>query len=237
MTNMPNRGIELMPSVARPIIEELFERQEQWRRDDLVSEVKRVHAERRGVAGNQNPSSVVSKALGYLQEDGKVLKLAYGVWKRASTDGTDTGSDIAETTGSMPTPEEDAPVAEKVIGVGGESVYLYFNPNDRELASHQGRTVWECKIGLSTGKSGVLARILGQGTKTALSHPPVVALEMRTHDCAALERALHLSLRLIDASVPDSPGTEWFMTSPQRVEKWFTAYQDALSHLKCEEPA
>ncbi len=224
-----------MPSTARRIILELFEKQEQWPTDELISEVERRHAEEGGVKGNQAPRLVVSKALGYLQEDGKVSNVSYGYWKRAATDETEIESDIAAATSTIPpTLEEDEPVADKVVGEGEESVYVYFNPNDRELASHKGRILWECKIGC-TSTSDVVARIRGQGAKTALSHPPVIGLIIKTHDCAALEKALKASLRLTDAAVADSLGSEWFMTSPERIEKWFAAFQQAVSYLNQDE--
>jgi len=64
-------NLPLIPGNARRIIEELFQRQRQWTRSQLITEVKRIHAERGGIEGNQDPSNVVTKALGYLQEDGK----------------------------------------------------------------------------------------------------------------------------------------------------------------------
>src|SRR6266536_5214572 len=234
MINMESMGIPLMPSVARRIIEELFKRQRLWKRGDLINEVERIHAERGGIAGNQDRSAVVSKALGYLQEDGKVLKAGYGLWQGKSDDGADVTADIEPPIVlSASTQEGDMWVAEKEIGVGPESVYVYFNPNDRTLASHERRAVWECKIG-RTSASEVRSRIQAQGTAAAISHEPVVGLIIRTHDCVALEKVLHSSLRLIDARVPDSVGVEWFMTSPQHIEKWFAAFQDVLSQLSAD---
>jgi len=229
---MDSTGIPLMPSVARRIIEELFKQQPQWKRDALITEVKRIHAERGGVPGSQEPASVVAKALGYLHEDGKVIKQDYGYWKSMSSDSaTATPATAALPVSNIAAEEaDDTPVAEKEIGDGDESVYVYFNPNDRKLASHEGRTVWECKVG-RTSASDVFPRIQGQGTGTALSHTPVIGLVIRTHDSVALERALHSSLRLIDARVPDSGGVEWFMTSPEHVKKWFVAFQGILAAL------
>jgi hypothetical protein len=42
------------------------------------------------------------------------------------------------------------------------------------------------------------------------------------------------TLRLTDAAVGDSLGSEWF-TSPERVEKWFAAFQQAVPHLNQDE--
>jgi hypothetical protein len=43
---------------------------------------------------------------------------------------------------------------------------------------------------------------------------------------------LHSSLRLVSAEVPDSPGNEWFITSPARVEQWYLGFQSALASLE-----
>jgi hypothetical protein len=67
--------------------------------------------------------------------------------------------------------------------------------------------------------------------RTALSHMPIVGLLIKTDDSAALEKALHAALRLVEAAVPDSPGVEWFMTSPTDVEEWYNRFQHSLSAL------
>jgi hypothetical protein len=48
----------------------------------------------------------------------------------------------------------------------------------------------------------------------------------------ALENALHSSLRLVGAEVPPSPGNEWFITSPARVEAWHQSFQNALATIE-----
>ena len=120
---------------------------------------------------------------------------------------------------------------DKEVGAGSECVYLYFNPNDRRLAELEGRDVWECKIG-RTGSRDAIQRILGQGIRTALSRLPTVGLVLRAEDSAALESALHSSLRLVGAEVPDSPGNEWFITSPARVEAWYESFQNSLAAIR-----
>lgn len=231
MTDMNNVGIPLMPSVARHIIEELFKQQPTWKRDALIGEVKRIHAGRGGVPGNQDPSSVVAKALAYLQEDGKIRKQVYGVWTAASNDAPMTTAELPSVNDALDSADESTSAAENTIGTGDESVYVYFNPNDRELALLKHSDVWECKIG-RTGASEVRVRIRTQGTVTALSHPPIIGLIIRTHDSAALEKALHAALRLVDAVVSDSPGAEWFITSPDRIAKWFAQFEGVLGQLK-----
>jgi hypothetical protein len=124
---------------------------------------------------------------------------------------------------------------EKEIGKGIECVYLYFNPNDRELAELKGRDVWECKIG-RTSNCDATPRILSQGIRTALSRLPTVGLILRTDDSLALETALHSALRLVGAEVPDAPGDEWFISSPTRIEAWYLNFQTALAAIDISSP-
>jgi len=231
-------NLPLMPSNARRIIEELFERKPQWTRSQLITEVQKIHAERGGIEGNLDPSNIVTKALGYLQEDGKVRNANYGYWERNPGHATEVVEHIPSaapenTLTQAARHAEDAALAEKEIGTGAEKVYVYFNPNDRKLASFEKRTVWECKIGSTINE--VDARIKAQGTRTALSREPVIGLAIRTDDCRALEKTLHNSLRLIDALVPDRGktrvGDDWFYTSPEYVEKWFVVFQECLRQL------
>ena len=70
--------------------------------------------------------------------------------------------------------------------------------------------------------------------RTALSRLPTIGLVLRAEDSAALESALHSSLRLVGAEVPDSPGNEWFITSPARIEAWYESFQNALAAISHE---
>jgi hypothetical protein len=227
-------GIPLMPSVARRIILELLEREGQWKRSDLAKAVAERHRESGGTPGTQSALAVVKKALQYLRDDGAVENVAPGMWRKREIEGdaSDSGT-LLPAQPVIPEEEEYTLAPEKVIGEGSESVYLYFNPNDRRLAEAEGREVWECKIGRTTAGT-VLERIMSQGTRTSLSHTPVIGLVIKTSDSAALEKALHASLRLADTEVADSPGTEWFLTCPERVEAWFEAVSHALVNLRIE---
>ncbi len=65
------------------------------------------------------------------------------------------------------------------------------------------------KVGLTTGDS--VPRIIAQiGTSTP--DRPVLFLEIRTHDCAPLERAVHAILEYRGAKVVGG-GKEWFRTT------------------------
>lgn len=227
-------GVPLMPSVARRIILELFRKQDKWKTKGLINEVEKTHREQGGLQGAQTLRNIVNKALGYLLEDGLLENPEYGIWRAKPT--SELELEFVSSAGRKgvaggAVSEAAELVPEKTLGSGAETVYLYYSPNDRELAELKNRDSWECKIGHSA--SGNAAdRIVRQGTKTAFAHTPVVGLEIRTDDSAALEKALHGSLRLVEKEVPDSLGTEWFLTSPSRIEAWFLAYQAALAKLR-----
>jgi hypothetical protein len=231
-TDSDSRDVPLMPSVARRIMEELFQIKSQWRRADLAAEVERIHLERGGLRGSQDSQSIAKKALSVLEEDGKVDSPAYGQWRwipaavsGGSVDRAETAAPVASVT------EREDLIIDKQLGEGPETVYLYFNPNDKKLAQLEGRDTWECKIG-RTATGDPRMRVLEQGVRTALSRTPEIGLVLRTQDANALETALHASLRILEAQVEDSPGSEWFMTSPAHIESWYSAFQEALGKLR-----
>jgi hypothetical protein len=222
--------------VVRQIIDGLFREQPQWKTGDLVDRVVRSHRDLGGSAV-ANPNFTISRVLRDLKDDGLVATPGHGWWRwiGSSPDGHPNADEqVRDTIASVD--EEISAVEpiirpEKEVGDGPECVYLYFNPNDRRLAEHEGRDTWECKIGRTSGRDAI-QRILSQGIRTSLSRLPTVGLVLRADDSSALENALHSSLRLVGAEVPDSPGNEWFITSPARVEAWYERFQDALTTIK-----
>jgi hypothetical protein len=58
---------------------------------------------------------------------------------------------------------------------------------------------------------------------------PHLALIIHCNDSSLLEKALHSILKLQDKWIPDSPGKEWFITSPEEIE---AIYNSVLSSLK-----
>jgi hypothetical protein len=217
--------------------EELFREQPQWKSQELVDRIVQLHRERGG-ALTPDPALGVRRALGDLRDEGLVTSPGHGWWRwnGAVSDGATTPEVVptdAATDSSCDAIDDFQPTirVEKEVGVGSECVYLYFNPNDRRLAELEGRDVWECKIGRTSSRDAI-NRILGQGVRTALSRLPTIGLVLRTDDSAALERALHSSFRLVGAEVPDSPGSEWFVTSPERVQAWYANFEKCLVEIR-----
>lgn len=92
-----------------------------------------------------------------------------------------------------------------VIGIGEESVYLYYYPAYKNLAEQDGKKVWACKIGKT--KNEVDSRIEKQ-CRTALPEEPEVGLIIKCDDASVLEKALHRILRLEDKCLEQAPGSE-----------------------------
>ena len=202
-------GLPFARPIVRNLAEELFHRQSQWKTGDLVNRIVQLHCERGGVT----PSSAkvtVNRVLQNLKDDGLVISPGVGWWRW--TGSSEDANPVSEEPQATPAASTDAMIdeldpsirPEREVGSGRECVYLYFNPNDRRLAELERRDVWECKIG-RTSSTDAISRILSQGIRTSLSRLPAVGLVIRTDDSAALEKALHSSLRLIEAEVPDSP--------------------------------
>lgn len=90
------------------------------------------------------------------------------------------------------------------LGAGPTIVYAYGYPCAPD----------RLKIGLTTGDTAV-QRIVGQIT-TGTPDKPALLLEIRTHDCNALEKAMHAILEYRGAKVMGA-GKEWFKTSRDEV--------------------
>jgi len=232
-------GLPFARPIVRQLTEQLFREQSQWRTGELVDRIVQLHRARGG-APVAKPGSTVGRVLQDLRAEGAVAAPGHGWWRwiGVATGGQQT-IEIAplhlDANAAMDELIEDSELEstiriEKEIGAGSECVYLYFNPNDRRLADLEGRDIWECKIG-RTSSDDPINRVLRQGIRTALSRLPTVGLVLRTQDSAALENALHSSLRLVGAELPDSPGNEWFQTSPARVEAWFAGFQNGIEQL------
>jgi hypothetical protein len=236
-------AIPLQPFHARKIVLELFNEKPQWSREELSKEVIRRHENSGGVTGIQSPTMVVKKCLSLLRQEGRVTPVAKGIWISIdpssiieATGAIDQSQPIATTKlisdDSIDADDEDEEFQAKseqlTIGQGEEAVYLYFNPNDRELAKFRGSDCWECKIG-RTKHLPVDTRIFSQGIKTALSKMPVIGLVILTENCVLTERAIHTALSNLSLEAPDSPGMEWFITNPKRVADWYLSYLENLN--------
>ncbi|RKU35154.1 hypothetical protein C6496_17860 [Candidatus Poribacteria bacterium] len=106
----------------------------------------------------------------------------------------------------------------QTIGSGDNSVYLYYYPNYRENAKLKGEEKWECKIG-RTENTDPNVRINQQ--ITGMPEQVIIGLVILTNEPVKLESAIHRLLKHFDRHIPNAPGTEWFLTSPNEIKELY----------------
>ena len=218
-------GLPLTPALARKIIGELFQHQRQWTTAELIKKVPEVHDQRGGVDGKDTIKNVVNKALGYLKGDEHIQSKAYGVWE--SIDHGLDGGDLAATPPSAVPPDDKIKV-ERTLGEGPESLYVYYNDSERELAILKGHSSWPCKIG---NAGDPVSRILNQ-TRTARHTLPVIALAIRSDDAEEVEKLIHRLFRRAGLWINNEfCGDEWFMTTPEQVAACYSGIENVVNEF------
>jgi hypothetical protein len=222
------KGIRLSPSIVVELTKELFAGQLVERQAN-VEAVRNLHARRGGSPPKVSDfSNTVKKALANMQKAGEAENPSPGYRKILPKDtevipqhATD---DVSSEKSEEVTDAQDESLAERILGTGDTSVYLYYLPTYRNRAQERGEVRWQCTIGRTDGKAE--QRIVGQAG-TALPEKPVLAVVFRTKYAVALERAFHSVLTLRGLAVQDVPGTEWFLTSPDEVIALAKAFDPA----------
>lgn len=210
------------PAAIQDLILELFAGQLVERRT-IVDEVLATHIKRGGLPSRAKdfPRSV-KKALTKLQEGGKAEHPSHGYWRIGAPAETaeplqgaqESATCPAETAVCPPDEEAEQPIADTVLGEGSGVVYLYYLPAYRAAAERNGDVLWPCKIGKTDGDP--LTRVLSQAA-TALPERPHIAVILRTDMPKTWETALHNALTLRGLRIKDSPGAEWFLSSPDEL--------------------
>ncbi|EJG0913585.1 TPA: GIY-YIG nuclease family protein [Vibrio parahaemolyticus] len=216
LDNYEYKNIPLTPTVCQELIVELFAGKT-VARNDIVTAVVDMHVKLGGKSANaQDVPRTVKKALENLRKEEIAANPSTGYWSisGASIDEIDEISEELD----LPHQSQEESVnlnASKVLGEGASSVYLYYYPAYKKLAELSRSEYWECKIGMSD-RDAVL-RIMSQAG-TALPETPVLDLLIKTDTPRILESTLHGLLTLKHRKLPNSPGTEWFLTNPTEIE-------------------
>ena len=219
------KQLPLTPAVIEFLVSELFSGQ-LVERQAIIEKVLPVHLARGGKnADAQSVTHSVKKALKNMLVRGLAENPAIGHWRIIRSDS------VAESTASVglvdQSPDDDvaeviaealprfAPTpADVTLGTGSGTIYLYYLPTYRHFSELRGEAAWPCKIGRTDRDP--LERILAQAA-TALPELPRVATILRTPVPAAWEAAVHGILTIRGRKMKDSPGMEWFLTSPDEV--------------------
>lgn len=205
-------GLELTPAIFRELLIQFFDGK-QFARQNAIDEITTYHVQNGGILKKTSYISVFKKASQNLREMG-MKSIGYGIWRLAYEKKEIT---ILEYDKKQ---KEISISADKEIGEGKQSIYVYFYNGYKKLAEIQGKNVWECKIGRTDVDS--ISRVFGQAG-TCYPELPHIAIIFYCDDSMLLEKAFHTVLKVKNRWISTAPGTEWFMTSPEEIEKIYYA--------------
>lgn len=120
----------------------------------------------------------------------------------------------------------DGFIVEKEVGDGEQSLYVYYYENDKKLAQATSRVAWECKVGYTA--SSIDKRIYEQDVETSRHSYPTIGLVVKTRFAHLLEINIHRELKKRGKKIENSPGFEWFSTSPDEVFEMYESIKDTL---------
>ncbi len=106
------------------------------------------------------------------------------------------------------------------VGEGSGEVYVYYYPSYKLLAELQNREEFRCKIGMT--RAGYERRF-ATTQKTEEPEHKEIGLVIKTDSPEALEKLIHSALTLRGKRCTDTPGKEWFLTSPQMVKSIYVS--------------
>jgi hypothetical protein len=247
-----NRLMPASPTALKPLILDAL-RDGPLRRKELFHKLRTLAPAFQFFFEGAQGESSAKRALAELKNDGRIFSPQPKYWQIRDSDtqleaqvegelddeiddDNDEGDDD-EGDESLEVMEVDTAAGikiERMIGEGAESVYVYYHDVYAEIAKRDGLAVWECKVGSTT--SAVDNRIIGQGALTCFPRPPIIGLVIRTDNARSLERLLHSALTLAGKRITAGGGSEWFLTSPDHLERWHEAYLGTISILRdCRE--
>jgi len=199
-------GLKLTPNILADILIELFDGK-QFERQDALNKIQKYFVEHGGIIEEKSYAPTFKAAAKRLKERGLVNK-GYGIW---ILNYEKQGIEIE------PSEDKDEIVyhAEKELGTGNTTVYVYYYDVYEKLARFENKEEWPCKIG-RTDRDPIF-RVFSQ-SGTSYPEKPRLALFIHCEDSSKLEQALHSILKYRGKWISDAPGTEWFLTSPAIIE-------------------
>jgi Meiotically up-regulated gene 113 len=232
-TSYSYKGVPLTPGIAQFLIRKLFA-DKLVQRQVIVDEVLRAHLAGGGLkASTQDLSATFKRALAAMRENGSAENSSIGYWRilpsSSLEDGASAALEVSPLINEASNPEEFVtvvPAADIELGFGPSAVYVYYLPTYRLRAQDLGEKSWPCKIGRTDRDP--LSRVLSQAA-TALPERPHIALIIRTRHPGAWEAAIHGVLTLRGLQIENSPGVEWFLTSPAEILQLATVFDPAIS--------
>ncbi len=213
--NYKFKGIPVSAAIAEYIIES-FLRDKQLERSQIITSVERIHNENGGLPTQANLTNIVKKALSNLKEKGLAANPRSGWWSIGqSKDAEDLSSQVPPDLVANEDVDKETQEykIDSIVGVGEEAVYVYYYPTYKKEALAAENDRWLCKI----GRTDRLPRIRISEQTTGMPEQPVIGLVINTDDSRAVEVVVKNVLSLRGQWSEDSPGAEWFVTSPDDV--------------------
>ncbi|MBQ3755905.1 MAG: GIY-YIG nuclease family protein [Oscillospiraceae bacterium] len=203
-------GLELTPAIFEALLVQLFDGK-QFSRQDAIDKIKAFHLENGGVLNKASYIAVFKKAAQRLKDKG-FENIGYGIWRLCYK------TDAIEEIIPKPKKEQSSFQADKEIGSGSSSIYVYYYDRYKELAILKGNSEWECKIGRTDVEP--IGRVLNQAG-TCYPELPHIALIIYCDNSSLLETTIHSILKMKQKWIPSAPGKEWFNTSPEEIEQLY----------------
>lgn len=203
---MDNRGLKLAPSLFADILIELFDGKI-FERQDAIDKVKEYHLNAGGILEEDRDYIAVFKAAAQVLKNNGLTNKGYGVWQ------LNYEKQNVEIVKSKKVSEKYS--VDETIGTGDCAVYVYYYDIYKKYAEINNKRSFECKIG-RTDKAPI-HRILEQ-TGTCYPEKPHIALIIHCENSKLLEAALHRVLCYKGKKIEESPGDEWFITSPEEIK-------------------
>lgn len=210
--NYKYAGVDLTPAVFTDLLIELFDGK-QFERQDAIEAIKRYHVANGGILKKKAYATVFKKASQNLRDQG-MEQIIVGTWKLQHKTKTievvvsNTTSDVKQYT------------VDKQLGIGEQSVYVYYYDTYKKFALQNNQQIWECKIGRTDVDP--ISRVISQAG-TCYPEFPHIALIIYCDDSSLLEKILHNILKLNNKCLTESPGKEWFLTSPDEIERLYNS--------------
>jgi hypothetical protein len=212
----PYKGIPITPAIVEYLIKSYL-RGQQLRRSQIIDSVVQKHIEHGGLPAEATDLwATVKKALTNLKQAGLARNPSTGWW---SIEASENAEDLSPGVPADAVAPERADqeirdyTIECVRGIGDEAVYVLYYPAYKNAALAAGNDRWLCKIGRTDRPPNIRVSEEAAG----MPEKPVIGLLFKTEESRILESVLHGVLTLRGQWSEESPGTEWFLTSPDDV--------------------
>lgn len=221
------RGIPITSAIVEHLITSYLHGK-QLKRSEIIETVEKIHTENGGLqAAAADFSRTVKKALQNLKEKGLAENPSTGWWLIKKAEGTEDLSSLVPEAPSDDL-ESDKYIeefdSESVRGVGDEAIYVFYYPAYKKAALAAGIDKWLCKIGRTNRHTSIRVGEQAAG----MPEKPVIGLVLKTDDSRTVESVIQGVLTLRGQWSEESPGTEWFTTSPDDVVRIMTLVAPSL---------